>query len=143
MSAVFKFISRAAVEEGKPFLVRCTCDALLLAEGDRIVVACETCGRTITPQVVPDSESVNVRDEESGEWKLHPVQQYRGVRSPWTPKVGDIVGHGSTTHRWRIVSIDESYAILKLLGNNKNTGAPVEMHNSERVHLSALRYTPD
>jgi hypothetical protein len=46
-------------------------------------------------------------------------------------------------HRWKIVSIDSGQAVLKLLGNHKDTGVPLEMHHSENVPLSALRYTPD
>jgi hypothetical protein len=143
MNTIIKFISRGAVEEGKPFLVRCTCDALLLAEADRVIVTCETCGKIVTPQLVANTESVSVRDEHSGEWKSYPVQQYRGVRSSWTPKVGDIVGHGPKTHRWKIVTIDGGQAVSKLLGNHKDSGVPMEMHHSEKVPLSALRYTPD
>lgn len=143
MNNIVKFISRASVEKGKPFLIRCTCDALLLADADGVSVTCETCRRTIRPKLVPDTESVSVRDEESGEWQSYHVQQYTGPRSPWTPKIGDIVGHGTKTHRWRIESIDGHYAIVKLLANDKQTGAPVEMNHKEKVLLSALRYTPD
>jgi hypothetical protein len=143
MSRITKFISHAAVKEGQPFLIRCTCDGLLLAEADGIAVTCETCGREIVPKVVEDKQSVNVRDEESGEWKAHPVQQYSGPLAPWTPRVGDIVGKGQNTHRWRIESLDRSQAVVKLLGNNKNSGAPIELSHKEKVPISALRYTPD
>jgi hypothetical protein len=104
-------------KEGEPFLVRCTADA------GRALITCEACKRIITPYVLTDTESASVR-EESGEWRPYPVQQYKGPRSPWTPKVGDIVGHGNTTHRWRIARIDGKQALLKLLANHKETGAP-------------------
>ena len=143
MSRITKFISRAAVKEGQSFLIRCTCDALLLAEDDGIPVTCETCARELIPRVVADTQSVDVRDEESSEWKAHPVQQYSGPLAPWTPRVGDIVGKGQNTHRWRIESLDRSQAVVKLLGNNKNSGAPIELSHKEKVPISALRYTPD
>jgi hypothetical protein len=142
MSRIIKFISQAAVRDGQSFLVRCACDALLLLEAGDIAVTCETCQREIVPRVVPDTESVNVRNE-SGEWESFPVQQYSGPRSPWTPRVGDIVGSGRSVHRWRIEAIDGGQALIRLLGNNKNTGVPIDMNCREKVALSSLRYTPD
>jgi hypothetical protein len=143
MSRIIKFISQAAMRDGQPFLVRCTCDGLLLAEADGIAVTCETCAREIVPKVVQDKQSVNVRDEETGEWKAHPVQQYSGPLAPWTPRVGDVVGKGQGTERWRIESIEGSQAVVTLLANKKDTGAPIEMHFKEKVPLLVLRYTPD
>jgi hypothetical protein len=32
---------------------------------------------------------------------------------------------------------------VKLLGNNKDSGAPIELSHKEKVPISALRYTPD
>jgi hypothetical protein len=140
---MIKFISRARVENGKPFLVRCNCDALLLAQRGGESIDCEFCHRTITPEVVEDAESVNCRDPDSGEWKTYHVQGYSGPRSHHNLQVGDIVGNGPGPERWRIESIDGVEAVVKLLGNDKKTGAPVELKYRQTVPLSLLRYTPD
>lgn len=65
------------------------------------------------------------------------------MRSPWIPKAGDIVGKSAGPERWRIEQIKETFAVIKLLGNRKDTGAPVELNYREEVPLSFLFYTPD
>ena len=139
---MYKFVSRAAVLEGGLFPVRCNCDALLVAEKSRVSITCGNCGAKITPELVENTESVSVQDPESGEWKMQPVQGYSGPRSPWTPRVGDKVAHGPSAERWRIESIENGDAVIKLLANSKNTGFPVDSNHRLKVPLSALRYTP-
>jgi hypothetical protein len=140
---VIKFISSAYAKQGQPYFVRCTCDAHLLVMPTEDDVTCGHCFSTVTPQIVGDAESVSVQDSGSGEWKSYPVQGFQGMRSPWTPKAGDIVGKGGGTERWRIESIKGGVAALKLLGNKKDTGLPVELNFREEVPLSMLYYTPD
>jgi hypothetical protein len=138
-----KFVSKAAVSENGAFLVWCNCDAALLANANgHESLTCENCGALVTPELVSDSESVSVQDNASGEWKTHHVQGYAGLRSPHEFKVGDLVGHGSKLHRWRIQKIEAGVATVKLLANHKETGMPVEMNCYENVPLTVLRYTP-
>jgi hypothetical protein len=140
---MIKFISRATVKDGEPFLVRCDCDGLLMAERPGESLTCEWCRATVTPEVVGDTESVSVQDPESGEWKSYHVQGYTGRRSLHTLQGGDKVRNIRNNHRWQIESIEHGFAVVKLLGNNKLTGAPMNMEDRERVLLDDLRYAPD
>lgn len=138
-----KFVSRAAVSHNGDFLVWCNCDAALLANANRHEsLTCGNCGVLVTPELVTDSESVKAQDPESGEWKTYHVQGYAGIRSPHKFAVGDLVGHGSNAHRWRIQKIEAGIATVKLLANHKDTGMPLEMNHYERVPLTVLRYMP-